>query len=1117
LSHADDTAVLRSPSCLQGIASTEYRQLAQQHLRAFTPYSATGTLSISVAAGRVSYAYGLKGPSVPVETACSSSLVSLHTAANSIVLGQCPAAINAGLNMLLVPGTTAMFQKAGMLALDGRCKTLSAAADGYARADACGAMLVLPAAAAPGCTALAVVAGSAVNQDGRSSTLTAPNGPAQQEVIRAALRSGGLAAASVAGLQLHGTGTGLGDPIEVGAAAASLVEGRPAAAGPVALMASKSWTGHAEAGAGVVGLVHAQAALSQAAALPVLHLAELNPYVTGAMDPASVAAWSAARQAAPLPRREQLAAIGTSAFAFQGTNAHVIMQPGGDAIALPAAPAVLWARQRLWVAVAPHAGLHRVSAAGGAALMQCSLASAPLAYLWDHRVSGKVLFPGAAFFELAAAAAKLLSTAQGGSLALSGLAVPEPLALPDRGLHQLTAIALEVSVDCASGAISIASGPRSAHLKGSVAALAAASPLPGSSGAAKSPAWRTALLTLRHGENTAAAARVGDICNAAQAARDVFLSPAVLDCCLQLGAVPARPGGDVALKVPAGVAGIMVPGAPEALTFQATALERANTAAGSLLDYGLAAAGAAAACSVAGLQAKPLGGRPVSEVKAAAAAPETDIQLAYNTSWLADQPADVAAAISAGSFAAALDAAAPAASLCCGAVGMLQVLASAAANPTGLQLQTAEAHTLALAAAPTAGQPAAGLLWGALRSAAQEAPALRAAAEDIEPLAAGGHASGAILRTLAAAPAASDAHGRAVRGGLLLHAALQPDLLQRSTVAAAPAARSPSAGRAVITGGMGSIGSLVALWAVDTQRLAGLTLVGRSGRAAGAAPALAALLAASEIPVTLVLGDAACQEDSDALFGASSGAAPATLVIHSGGVLADSTLANQRPGGVRGVFAPKVAATLAARAATSLQPVASEVLFSSVAALLGSPGQTNYSAANAALDALAARAQAGGGASTSVQWGAWAGAGMAAGDRSTALRVERLGMGMVQPAPGLALLQRVLAGAAGAPVLAAVPFLWHRFIQRLGSAVPPMFQEFAVAATAVSTSPSGPAAGKVMAAQALLARRQPGGPRGGRDAGRAAAAPASEELKQQVLVEVQAVARSILGRCVLVY
>ncbi len=170
----------------------------------------------------------------------------------------------AGVNLLLHPEGHAMFQRAGMLSPAGRCRTLDAEADGYGRAEACCVMLLQPVQHATPASShpLALLAGSAVNQDGRSSALTAPNGPAQQEVVRAALASACLAPADLHTLQMHGTGTPLGDPIEVGAAAAVL--GSAAAPGgadlaiaatttpPVALAASKATWSHAEPAAGEV-------------------------------------------------------------------------------------------------------------------------------------------------------------------------------------------------------------------------------------------------------------------------------------------------------------------------------------------------------------------------------------------------------------------------------------------------------------------------------------------------------------------------------------------------------------------------------------------------------------------------------------------------------------------------------------------------------------------------------------------------------------------------------------------------------------------------------------------------------------------------------------------------
>jgi hypothetical protein len=223
-------------------------------------------------------------------------------------------------------------------------------------------------------------------------------------------------------------------------------------------------------------------------------------------------------------------------------------------------------------------------------------------------------------------------------------------------------------------------------------------------------------------------------------------------------------------------------------------------------------------------------------------------------------------------------------------------------------------------------------------------------------------------------------------------------------------------GRVVITGGTGSLGSLVARW-LAAQGVAHIQLVSRAGKA-GAGSAVSEQLASSATPISVTMCDAGASADAEALRGGCCGAEglPLLGVFHAGGVLADATLQQQSLAGIRAVAAAKTAALEQLRRLLAAEPAQALVLFSSVASLLGSPGQANYSATNAALDAAAAAQQLAGVPATSVQWGAWAGAGMAANDAQTAARVERLGLGMVQPAQGLAALQQVLrAVGSGAP------------------------------------------------------------------------------------------------------
>jgi acyl transferase domain-containing protein len=193
-----------------GIQQMEYGGLAAPHLHAIGPFSATGG-SFSVAAGRLSFTHGFRGPALSVDTACSSALVATHLATQYLRSGSAAASLAAGVNLMLSEATTAAAQAAGMLTLDGRCKTLDSSADGYVRAEACVAFWLTPHFGAKahretsGDPAILLRA-TAVNQDGRSSSLTAPNGPSQQAVIRGALMTAQLLPEDVGALEMHGTG-----------------------------------------------------------------------------------------------------------------------------------------------------------------------------------------------------------------------------------------------------------------------------------------------------------------------------------------------------------------------------------------------------------------------------------------------------------------------------------------------------------------------------------------------------------------------------------------------------------------------------------------------------------------------------------------------------------------------------------------------------------------------------------------------------------------------------------------------------------------------------------------------------------------------------------------------
>lgn len=311
-------ASARTTGVYVGVYQTDYLTLQLKDPTSIDAYTAPGC-ALSMIANRTSYLFNLSGPSLVVDTACSSSLTALHLAVQALRTGDCDLALVGGVNLITAPESTRLTGRILPTASSGRCRSFDADGDGIVRGEG-GVVLVLERAgraAEAGRRVWSLIRGSAVNQDGRTNGLTAPNPRAQREVINRALAAGKVDPAEVVYIEAHGTGTSLGDPIEM----ESLKEVYGQGTWPCRVGSVKAQIGHLEAAAGLAGLVRATLVLRHGEVPAQMHFTRLNPEIS-----LSGTRLSVPETTSPLPDTGSPRLAAVSSFGFGGANAHVILQ-----------------------------------------------------------------------------------------------------------------------------------------------------------------------------------------------------------------------------------------------------------------------------------------------------------------------------------------------------------------------------------------------------------------------------------------------------------------------------------------------------------------------------------------------------------------------------------------------------------------------------------------------------------------------------------------------------------------------------------------------------------------------------------------------------------------------
>ena len=1029
---------LNVPGCgvYVGISSTDF---LLDHIKPtateLNAYILPGNV-LSVAAGRLSYVFGLRGPSLAIDTACSSSIVSTHEASNGIRANNTKAAASCGVTAIMSVLTTGLFSAAGMLSADGRCKTLDAAADGYVRGEACGVIIIESSPRKTKSWLQVLFAGSSVNQDGRASSLTAPHGPSQQAVIQTSLLNGSIIADDMSCLQLHGTGTALGDPIEMGSIAAVCIKISKRQL-PLTLEAVKSLLGHTETAAGIIGISQPVKRMAFALKQRIAHFVITSQHVYSVFssgsrysDNADISKINTCRQSSSAVLRCARSICGVSGFAFQGTNGHCILSlmlnVENVSVSGQSYHVTVLNRCRHWILPKAHA-LLRVTYLKSAftSITQAVLDQRTCSFFWGHRLLQKPLFPMTGFCELALSGTLVDSLLTMNLLLARGI-IALPYFLPRLNSNGRTFV-LERSCELPNGKVDVKStSSGGTHYRSKCCQVARSEyvPLKSSQASFSYPPFANTCQTRR---KTSYGLMQG---NANNVLLPFHTNPALFDNAVHISSASHFHKGDdrYNIIIPTGFAEYSAP-LSSTLEVMATSWSKGDgnsEIVPGASDHVMMLPICEVLARISGLEVRHVHRQVFGALRQFHVKESRDSDsCTYHMKWdaLPTRPIShvpdnsmvrrhaVRSAYRGRSISTMLS-----------AMQVLQVRSTGNFHRIkSMALCTRDCHQyrdskLSPCKPTSMSINPSGMLWGLWNVAAMEDISSPASWHGVDQsscmISCGNEYNFANLRC--------STHGITCYSGTVLQprfARLELLKLEDDIENHRIAYRCRNT---VITGGLGSI-SLICAAFIGMGIKSKVYLLSRNGRSNS--PSYLALR--NGVGQTVVASvDVSSSEDS--VFVHMITSRNVTAVLHAAGTLRDATILHQTAGHAFKVSAPKLAvgsslsSSFGSDSEFSSIPLQFILAFTSVASLVGSYGQAPYAAANAELESHIALERTKGGVLSAIAWGAWKNVGMAAG--RSAMIAESFGLGALKPSDGGRALIKALSHTAERQVV--TPFDW---------------------------------------------------------------------------------------------